>query len=133
VLQLIRFDIACQLHATALAVHMCKARLYICASVSPFQVLSVQRHERNGAAALQEQPEAPVKLVDVLADCTALPRLGLTAAALTRPLRWQDVFDEGLVLTREHCEIMTSAHNGRESTTKALAKLFPDAVHKCAM
>jgi hypothetical protein len=72
------------------------------------------------------------KLVSIPESNAQLQRLGFTSADVLRPLRWQEIFDEGLILTREHCEIAYSEHNRRDITVKAPAKLFPEAAHMCA-
>lgn len=61
---------------------------------------------------------------------SALPRTGLTQADLAAALPWQRVFDDGLVLSREHCEIGVNGATGRESTAKVVGKLFPGALHR---
>lgn len=73
----------------------------------------------------------PETLVAVPDASKHLPRTGLLAADLRGDLDWTKLFDEQLVLTREHCEI-GRLPGGKESTVKAPAKLFPDAQHKCA-
>jgi hypothetical protein len=59
-----------------------------------------------------------------------LPRTGLSQSDIQAALRWQLIFEESLVLSREHCEINTSAMTGRESTCKVPGKAFPDALQK---
>jgi hypothetical protein len=72
----------------------------------------------------------PQKLVSVPPEHAALPRTGLSQSDIQAALRWQLIFEESLVLTREHCEINMSSITGRESTCKVPNKAFPDAQQK---
>lgn len=78
-----------------------------------------------------QEGAAAESLVTVPESNKSLPRTGVTSADLLGDLDWTKIFDEQLVLTREHCEI-GRLPGGKESTVKAPGKLFPDAQHKCA-
>lgn len=79
----------------------------------------------------QKEEEEVEKLINVPEANAALDRTGLNLEDVLQSLPWQRVFDESLVLHRDHCEVRKDSAAGREHTVKALAKVFPDDQAKC--